>query len=86
MKLAQKVGDKIEPLLLEHFSGGQDTPALSERYDTPLVNVVPFADPKPKRRVAVAWRKEMTRPTAVRKVIEAVRSLDLPVELLGSAQ
>ena len=33
------------------------TTALTDRYDTPLVKAVPFAEPRPKRRVAVAWRK-----------------------------
>lgn len=60
--------------------------ALTERYDTPLVKDVPFAEPKPKRRVAVAWRKAVARPSAVRKLVEAIRSVDLPVELLGGAQ
>lgn len=62
------------------------TTALTERYHTPLVKAVPFAEPRPKRRVAVAWRKGLRRPAAVRKLIEAIRTVDLPVELLGSAQ
>jgi LysR family hydrogen peroxide-inducible transcriptional activator len=57
--------------------------ALTDRYDTPLVKAVPFAEPRPKRRIAVAWRQAVARPNAVRKLIEAVRSVDLPVELLG---
>jgi LysR family hydrogen peroxide-inducible transcriptional activator len=60
--------------------------ALTEHYDTPLVKAVPIAEPRPKRRVAVAWRDGTARPNAVRKLIEAMRSVDLPVELLGSAQ
>ena len=63
--------------------------ALTERYDTPLVKAVPFAEPRPKRRIAVAWRKTggaRARPNAVRKLIEAIRSVDLPVELLGGAE
>jgi LysR family transcriptional regulator, hydrogen peroxide-inducible genes activator len=62
------------------------TTALTERYHTPLIKAVPFAEPRPKRRVAVAWRKGVARPTAVRKLIEAIRAVDLPVELLGGAQ
>jgi len=62
------------------------TTALIERYDTPLVKAVPFAEPRPKRRVAVAWPKSLARPTAVKKLVEAIKSLDLPVELLGSPQ
>ena len=65
--------------------------ALTERYATPLVKAVPFAEPRPKRRVAIAWRRRETgekseRPKAVRKLIEAVKSVDLPVELLGGAE
>jgi LysR family hydrogen peroxide-inducible transcriptional activator len=57
--------------------------ALTERFDTPLVKAVPFAEPKPKRRVAVVWRKAFARPHAIRKLVEALRSVDLPVELLA---
>jgi LysR family hydrogen peroxide-inducible transcriptional activator len=60
--------------------------ALTERYDTPLAKAVPFTEPRPKRRIAVAWRAGVARPTAVRKVIDAIKALDLPIELLGSAQ
>jgi LysR family hydrogen peroxide-inducible transcriptional activator len=60
--------------------------ALTERYQTPLVKAVPFAEPKPKRRVAVAWRTGFARPHAIRKLIEAIRAVDLPVELLSGAQ
>jgi LysR family transcriptional regulator, hydrogen peroxide-inducible genes activator len=62
------------------------TTALTERYHTPLIKAVPFAEPRPKRRIAVAWRKGVTRPAAVRKLIEAIRAADLPVELLGGVQ
>ncbi|MND02843.1 LysR substrate binding domain protein [compost metagenome] len=60
--------------------------ALTERYATPLVKAVPFAEPRPKRRIAVAWRKNITRPNAVRKLVEALKKVDLPVELLGGPQ
>lgn len=60
--------------------------ALTDRYHTPLVKVVPFAEPRPKRRIAVAWPKAVARPNAVRKLIEAIRTVELPVELLGRAQ
>jgi len=65
------------------------TTALTDRYDTPLVKAVPFAEPRPKRRVAIAWAKASgarARPNAVRKLIEAIRSVDLGVELLGGAE
>ncbi len=53
------------------------------------MKAVPFAEPRPKRRIAVAWRKTgeaRARPNAVRKLVEALESVDLPVELLGSAE
>ena len=63
--------------------------ALTERHATPLVKAVPFAEPRPKRRIAVAWPKTgeaRARPSAVRKLVEALESVDLPVELLGRAE
>jgi len=61
------------------------TTALTERYRSPLVKAIPFAEPVPKRRVAIAWRKGFARPKAVRQIVEAIRGLDLPVELLRGA-
>ena len=60
--------------------------ALTERPLAALTKVVPFAEPKPMRRVALAWRTVFARPNAVRKIVEAIRGLKLPVELLGRAQ
>ena len=59
--------------------------ALVDRYRSPLVKAVPFAEPRPLRRIALAWRTAFSRPAAVRKIVEAIRGLDLPVELLGRA-
>jgi LysR family hydrogen peroxide-inducible transcriptional activator len=63
--------------------------ALTERYATPLVKSIPFVEPRPKRRIAIAWRKTSGtsgRPSAVRKLADAIRKADLPVELLGGPQ
>lgn len=59
--------------------------ALGERYRSPLVKAIPFAEPRPMRRVAIAWRSAFARPNAVRRVIEAIRALKLPVEELSRA-
>jgi LysR family hydrogen peroxide-inducible transcriptional activator len=59
--------------------------ALVECYRSPLVKALPFAEPRPLRRIALAWRAAFARPAAVRKIVEAIRGLDLPVELLGRA-
>jgi LysR family hydrogen peroxide-inducible transcriptional activator len=91
---AGRLGNSLETLRSMVASGLGVTvlpkTALTERYATPLVKAVPFAEPRPKRRVAVAWRRRETgqgeRPKAVRKLIEAVTAADLPVELLGGAE
>lgn len=87
---AGRLGNSLETLRSMVASGLGITvlpaTALTERYATPLVKSVPFAEPRPKRRVAVAWRKAVARPQAVRKLIEAIRSVELPVELLGRSQ
>jgi LysR family hydrogen peroxide-inducible transcriptional activator len=53
--------------------------ALTDRHASALVKALPFEGSPPQRRVALAWRKGFARMAAVRKVDEAVRSLDLPV-------
>lgn len=47
--------------------------AATERYINPLVKVVPFAEPVPMRRVALAWRKSYARELAVTCVADAIR-------------
>ncbi|MGH8672491.1 MAG: hydrogen peroxide-inducible genes activator [Burkholderiales bacterium] len=48
------------------------------RIDTKLLSVRPFAEPVPKRRVALAWRKSFHRPQAVAVVRDAIRAWKLP--------
>jgi LysR family hydrogen peroxide-inducible transcriptional activator len=60
--------------------------ALTHRYATPLVRSIDFAAPHPKRRVALAWRRDFPRPAAVRKLAEAIRGLDLPVTPLAEPE
>ena len=90
---AGRLGNSLETLRSMVASGLGVTvlpkTALTERYATPLVKAVPFAEPRPKRRIAVAWRKTLEgqeRPKAIRKLVEAVKSVDLPVELLGGVE
>lgn len=47
--------------------------AATERYINPLVRVIPFAEPVPVRRVALAWRKSYARELAVSCVADAIR-------------
>lgn len=53
--------------------------ALGPRYANPLVKTVPFADPQPARRIALAARRGFHRPAALEKLVSAIRGLDLPV-------
>lgn len=46
--------------------------ATVERYDNPLVKVIPFSKPAPTRRIAIAWRKSFVRLEAVEKIAEAI--------------
>lgn len=46
--------------------------ALVPKYHSQLVTAIPFTDPVPSRRVALAYRKSFPRPAAVAVVREAV--------------
>ena len=56
--------------------------ALVERYANPLLKSVAFAEPQPRRRVALAWRRGFHRGAALEALAGAIRSLDLPVRPL----
>jgi LysR family hydrogen peroxide-inducible transcriptional activator len=43
-----------------------------------LLHYAPFEDPKPSRRVVIAWRKSFTRKEAINAVVDAVRDCALP--------
>nr|WP_294838709.1 hydrogen peroxide-inducible genes activator [uncultured Methylotenera sp.] len=50
--------------------------AATERYLNPLVRVIPFTDPVPVRRVALAWRKSYARDLAVMCVADAIQAIN----------
>jgi LysR family hydrogen peroxide-inducible transcriptional activator len=52
--------------------------ALTARYATKLLKVVPFAAPVPSRKVALAWRASFDRPAAVDLLAEAIRAVKMP--------
>ncbi|HYC36373.1 MAG TPA: LysR substrate-binding domain-containing protein [Usitatibacter sp.] len=52
--------------------------ALTSRYATKIVRVVPFASPVPSRKVALAWRASFDRPAAIEALALAIRSVKLP--------
>ena len=47
--------------------------AATERYINPLVKVIPFSEPMPVRRVALAWRKSYGRELAISCVADSIR-------------
>jgi len=49
--------------------------AATDRYLNPLVRVIPFSDPVPVRRVAIAWRKSYARDLAVMCVADAIQAI-----------
>ena len=52
--------------------------ALTTRYATKLLKVVPFTSPAPSRKVALAWRASFDRPAAVQVLAEAMRNIKMP--------
>jgi len=49
--------------------------AASDRYRNPLLRVIPFEDPVPTRRIALAWRKSFVRKNAIEALVEAVKAI-----------
>lgn len=49
--------------------------ATIERYRNPLIKVVPFTKPAPKRQIALAWRKSYGREKAVEEIAKSIRQL-----------
>lgn len=52
--------------------------ALSGPYQSDLVHAIPFDEPAPARRVALAWRRGFTRPKAIEAIIAAVAAMKNP--------
>lgn len=50
--------------------------SLSGIYRNDIVVSIPFEEPAPSRRVAVAWRQGFTRPQAIEAIIKAVKMID----------
>lgn len=49
--------------------------ATAERYNNPLIKVIPFLAPAPTRRIAIAWRKSFVRLEAVEKIAESITAI-----------
>lgn len=49
--------------------------ALGKPYSTEPIHAIPFTEPSPSRRVALAWRASFARPKAIGALIAAVQAL-----------
>lgn len=49
--------------------------ATAQRYNNPLIKVIPFASPAPTRRIAIAWRKSFVRLETVEKIVDAITAI-----------
>lgn len=56
--------------------------ALGNPYSNELISVIPFKEPAPSRRIALAWRTGFVRPKAIDALIAAVRGLETPAYAL----
>lgn len=52
--------------------------ALGHPYNNDLISVIPFTEPAPSRRIALAWRVGFVRPKAIDALLMAVRGLNTP--------
>lgn len=46
--------------------------ATVARYQNPLIKVIPFSNPAPTRRIAIAWRKSYVRMAAIDRLKQAI--------------
>jgi len=59
--------------------------ALTARYSSRLLKVVPFSTPVPSRKVAIAWRMSFDRPMAVETLTAAIRAVKMPCLRMSKA-
>jgi LysR family hydrogen peroxide-inducible transcriptional activator len=52
--------------------------ALTGPYRSEMVAAIPFEEPAPARRVALAWRRGFSRPQAIEAIVAAVASMRNP--------
>ena len=58
--------------------------ALGQPYNSELISIIPFREPAPSRRIALAWRPGFARPKAIDALLDAVRAIDTPAYQLVS--
>ncbi|HUL97461.1 MAG TPA: hydrogen peroxide-inducible genes activator [Usitatibacter sp.] len=52
--------------------------ALTTRYASKMLKIVPFSSPVPSRKVALAWRASFDRPLAIETLAEAIAAVRMP--------
>lgn len=52
--------------------------ALRHPYNNDMISIIPFTEPEPSRRIALAWRTGFVRPKAIDALLSAVRQLETP--------
>lgn len=58
--------------------------ALLHPYTNDMINIIPFTEPAPARRIALAWRVGFVRPKAIDALLAAFRDLKSPAyRMLG---
>jgi LysR family hydrogen peroxide-inducible transcriptional activator len=51
--------------------------ATGQKYQNGLTKVIPFQPPRPKRKIALAWRKSFFREQAVELVAQSIRQIEM---------
>ena len=46
-------------------------------YENPLIKTIPFSNPKPYRRVAIAYRKSTVKKEAINYIIKSIQQMNL---------
>jgi LysR family hydrogen peroxide-inducible transcriptional activator len=54
--------------------------ALTRKYSNPLVKAIDFAEPKPSRRIVLAYRQGFPRRAVVETIARAIRKVKLPIK------
>lgn len=52
--------------------------ALRQPYSNELISIIPFREPIPSRRIALAWRPGFARPKAIDALLDAMRAIENP--------
>lgn len=52
--------------------------ALGQPYSNQMISIIPFKEPAPSRRIALAWRPGFARPKAIDALLDAVKAISNP--------